>query len=111
MLPLSRSLKSVPSGNYEFVKLFFFSCLLCSFLLASVFGVCSDSDDDLVVLIEPFDDDDDIAVVLSDSPGVVPQPDRRSSHGRYSKFGPAQAALLADEASDGPVLYKASVEK
>jgi hypothetical protein len=80
-------------------------------LLASVFGVCSDSDDDLVVLIEPFDDDDDIAVVLSDSPGVVPQPDRRSSHGRYSKFGPAQAALLADEASDGPVLYKASVEK
>jgi hypothetical protein len=110
MWSFSRSLKSVPSGNYEFVKLLFF-LLFPSPLLSSQLSQHFDSDfDDLVVLIEPYDDDD-ILVALNDPSPAVPLSDRRSSHGRYSKFGQAEAALLADEASDGPVLYKASVEK
>ena len=61
-------------------------------------------------------DFDDLVVYLSDFSDDPPSfekksLDRRSSHGRYSKFGEAEAALLADEASDGPVKYKASVEK
>jgi hypothetical protein len=109
MWSFSRSLKSVPSGNYEFVKLLFF-LLFPSPLLSSQLSQHFDSDfDDLVVLIEPYDDD--ILLALNDPSPAVPLSDRRSSHGRYSKFGQAEAALLADEASDGPVLYKASVEK
>jgi hypothetical protein len=109
LLPLFGSLKSLPSGNYEFVKLFFFSCVFCSNPFVSSISSHSSDSDDLVVLLEPFDDD--IVVLLSGPPDPVILPDRRSSHGRYSKFGEAEAALLADEASDGPVLYKASVEK
>ena len=59
--------------------------------------------DDLVVYLSDFSDDPPSIEKISF--------DRRSSHGRYSKFGEAEAALLADEASDGPVRYKASVEK
>jgi hypothetical protein len=59
--------------------------------------------DDLVVYLSDF----------SDAPLSIEKKssDRRSSYGHYSKFGEAEAALLADETSDGPVKYKASVEK
>jgi hypothetical protein len=109
MLPLLWSLKSVQSGNSEFANYFF--SLLCHCFLTPCFSVLSDlsDSDDLVVLIEPYDDD--YIVVLSDPSNGLSLHDRRSSHGRYSKFGEAEAALLADEASDGPVKYKASVEK
>jgi hypothetical protein len=85
--------------NYFFLIYFSFHL----YLFFSILSDCSDADD-LVVLIET----DDLVVIVDDS---APLPDRRSSHGRYSKFGEAEAALLADEASDGPVRYKASVEK
>jgi hypothetical protein len=68
----------------------------------------SDSDD-LVVLIEPFDDD--CVVVLSDPSDGVSLSARRSSHGRYSKFGPQEAAILAGQETGSPVRYKNSVEK
>jgi hypothetical protein len=109
MLSFSRSLKSVASGNYEFVKLFFFAVFPSPLLSSQLCQHFDSGFDDLVVLIEPYDYD--IFVALSDPSPAVPLSDRRSSHGRYSKFGQAEAALLADEASDGPVLYKASVEK
>ena len=86
---------------------YFFSCWFLSDLLSSIFSDSSSEPDNLVVLIET----DDIEIILDDSSPVAAVPDRRSSHGRYSKFGEVEAALLADEASDGPVLYKASVEK
>jgi hypothetical protein len=69
---------------------------------------CSDSDD-LVVLIEPYDDD--CIVVLSDPSDSVSLPDRRSSHGRYSKFGAEEAAILAGQETGSPIRYKNSVEK
>ena len=82
--------------------------MLFSYFLSSVLSDCSDSDD-LVVLIEPFDDD--CVVVLSDPSDGVSLPDRRSSHGRYSKFGPQEAAILAGQETGSPVRYKNSVEK
>ena len=79
--------------------------------LIPCYSVLSDSSDsdDLVVLIEPFDDD--CVVVLSDPSDGVSLHDRRSSHGRYSKFGAEEAAILAGQETGSPIRYKNSVEK
>jgi hypothetical protein len=83
----------------------------CHCFLTSCLSVLSDSSDsdDLVVLIEPYDDD--CVVVLGDPSDGVSLPDRRSSHGRYSKFGAEEAAILAGQETGSPIRYKNSVEK